>query len=143
MDRDEGPSGADDGIIGRASTVGQALPIGLDDPVVAARAVRRALADARRRGIDVVGMVVAAPPPLTLDAAQRFARRALGPHGDAVRLDLVAAETGDAARLAQLAAEAARSSLDSDGLWVAVGIGPDETTVALCVERGRGDRETR
>ena len=122
--------------------MGQALPIGVDDPVVAARAVRRALADARRRAIDVVGVVVAAPPPLTLHAAQRFARRALGPHGDTVRLDLVVAEAGGGARLVELAADAARSIEDGDGLWVAVGIGCDGTTVALCLERGRGEPET-
>src|SRR5688572_22337732 len=72
-------------IVGRATTVGQALPLGVDDPFIAARAVRRALAGARWRAADVDAMVVATPPPLTLDAVGRFARRALGPHGATVR----------------------------------------------------------
>ncbi len=72
-------------VLGRAVTHGQVLPLGVDDPVTAARAVRRALAAAGRRATDVSGLVVAATEPIAEDVLAAFARRALGPHGAAVR----------------------------------------------------------
>jgi hypothetical protein len=117
-------------VVGRATTAGQALPLGVDDPVIAARAVRRALAEARWRAVDVDVMVVATPPPLTLDAVGRFARRALGPHGATVGCEARPAGESGAERLAGLAL---RTVPDRAARWIAVGIGSDGQTVALCV----------
>jgi hypothetical protein len=133
MGTGQGPSETRRRIIGRATTVGQMLPLATDDPVIAARAVRRALADAGRRALDVEALVIATPPPLTPEAVATFARRALGPHGATVRLDLVV-ETGDGASLAELAARRAPRARSPGGIVVAVGIGPDGTTVAVCLD---------
>jgi hypothetical protein len=123
-----GDSGAT--VVSRATTAGQALPLGVDDPVIASRAVRRALAEARWHASDVDAMVVATPPPLTLDAVGRFARRALGPHGATVRCEARPAGEEGGERLAGLALRIAPGGA---ARWMAVGIGRDGQTVALCV----------
>jgi hypothetical protein len=123
-------------VIGRAVTVGQALPLGVDDPVMAARAVRRALADAHRRAADVTLMVVACAPPIPEDAIASFARRALGPHGADVHVAGVAGTAADAEGLAAQAASelaARRTGEDSGCVGIAVGLGADGTTVACCL----------
>ena len=123
-------------ILGRSTTFGQRLPLGTDDPVIAARAVRRALADARRRAADVTALVVATPSPLSEDAVRAFARRALGPAGERVAIEAVEASDPDAQRLASIAGSVAARRATSEGVSVAVGIDPDGTSVALCLERG-------
>jgi hypothetical protein len=135
----DGPSAAGhDRVLGRATTVGQALPLGIDDPVIAARAVRRALGDAKRRAVDVETLVVATPAPLSLDAVMRFARRALGPHGASVQVSRIERDTGDAAELATLAAAVpVARDRGRRAIRLAIGIGPDGTTVALCLGPGR------
>ena len=132
----EEPLGSAAGVvIGRATTVGQALPLGTDDPVIAARAVRRALADGGRRAMDVRALVLAAPPPLTLVQARRFARRALGPAGADVPIIVVDSDesTGEALADAAVAGLTA-SSPRTGGVAVVVGIGRDARTIALCVD---------
>ena len=126
-------------VAGRAMTSGQVLPLGLDDPVIAARAVRRAVADAGWRATDIDAIVVACPPPLEVDAVRRFARRALGPHGDAVAS--VALETEDDRD--GLVARATRSRPGSARRWIAVGITRDGTTVATCVAADATDAPGR
>ena len=125
-------------VVGRATTRGQALPLGVDDPVVAARAVRRALADARLRALDVEVVTVVAPPPLTRLAVEGFMRRALGPHAAGVELLFVEADVPDAAGLTDHALGALAPEHGRRGIAVTVGIAGDGTTVALCL--GPGDR---
>ena len=123
-------------VLGRATTHGQALPLGVEDPVVAARAVRRALADAGRRAVDVSALIVAATGPLEAEVLAAFARRALGPHGASVRCSSqVAAPRVDASELAASAAAGMSGDLSPDGIGIAVALGPDGTTVALCLGR--------
>jgi hypothetical protein len=131
--------------LGRGVTHGEALPLGRDDPVIAARAVRRALADAGRRATDVVALVLACPEAVPPDVLRAFARRALGPFGETVPVASVAAE-GPAERIADAGAErlaaagrdaAAGLVAPQDGVLVAVAVGADGTTVARCLGRRR------
>ena len=127
-------------VIGQATTRGQALPLGADDPVVAARAVRRALADARLHGADVESLAIATPPPLTRDAATRFVRRALGPFGaDLVPVIVESVEPG-ADGLVEDAVRALPGDHGHLGVSIAVGISSDGTTIALCVTARRRER---
>jgi 3-oxoacyl-[acyl-carrier-protein] synthase III len=116
--------------VGRATTQGQALPLGTDDPVIAARAVRRALAAAGRRAADVTHMVVVSAEAVSGDALAAFARRALGPHGTNVRTTGFMADAADASALA--GAAEGRIGDDAD-LAVVVGIAADGTTEARCL----------
>ncbi|CAN5617477.1 hypothetical protein BH24CHL9_BH24CHL9_04600 [soil metagenome] len=121
-------------VLGRAVTRGQALPLGVDDPIVAARAVRRALADAGRRAADCEAMAVASPDTLAPGVLARFARRALGPHGDRMPVRGVPVLEPDADILAaRAAAELAASGPLHEGVGIAVGLGADGTAVALCL----------
>lgn len=123
-------------VLGRATTHGQALPLGVDDPVIAARAVRRALAAAGRRAVDVSGLTVAATGPLEAEVVAAFARRALGPHGATVRSrGLVTAPRGDADELAARAVAELSDELSPGGIGVAVGIDDGGDIVALCLGR--------
>jgi len=125
-------------VIGRAVTHGQALPLGIDDPVIAARAVRRALADAGRRAVDVTALVVASPDPIPGDVLAAFARRALGPWGADVPSAVVTA-VGDADELAAVAAaELPAVTSDPVAVGIVVGLAADGTTVALCLGRAAG-----
>ena len=126
-------------VIGRATTHGQALPLGVDDPVVAARAVRRALADARLHAADIESLAIATPPPLTRDAATRFARRALGPFGADLDPVLVEAVDLSADRLVEAAVQALAADHGRHGVSIAVGISSDGTTIALCVTASRSE----
>jgi hypothetical protein len=123
--------------LGRATTVGQALPLGSDDPVIAARAVRRALAAAHRRAADVTELVLAASDPGPESVVSGFARRALGPHGSCVRTMSVVDDAREAASLAAYAAKAAATIAGPDtGVVMAVGIDAEGATEAHCLERG-------
>jgi hypothetical protein len=132
-------------VLGRAVTHGQALPLGRGDPIIASRAVRRALAAAGRRALEVGAMVVATRDVLAADVPASFARRALGPPGERVAVRALRSDEPDAARLADLAAiELSRVGMARDRIVMAVGIGPDGTTVALCLgEAHPGDRSER
>lgn len=123
-------------VAGHAVTQGEAVPLGVADPVIAARAVRRSLAQAGRRAVDVEALVVGAPDQLGAEALARFARRALGPHGDGVSAVGIADGDASADALASLAAEhLATTGLPGDGVGIAVGIAADGTAVALCIDR--------
>jgi hypothetical protein len=122
--------------LGRAVTRGQALPLGVDDPVIAARAVRRALASARRQAADVTDLIVAAASPISAAVAAGFARRALGPHGSDVRTLGVVSDDPDPSALADIACAACEDILTSagaEGVVVVVGLAPDGTTEARCL----------
>jgi hypothetical protein len=121
-------------VIGRATTRGQALPLGVDDPVIAARAVRRALADARRPAADVSSLVVASTEPIPDHVLAAFARRALGPHASSVRVTGVVAREADGADLVVRAIDAATAGgSPRAGVLIAVGLGADGTTEARCL----------
>jgi hypothetical protein len=119
--------------LGRATTHGQALPLGVDDPVVAARAVRRALAAARSRAADVSRLVVATAEPVPNEVLAAFARRALGPHGAHVGTAVVVTDARDAGTLADQAVARIRADPSSAGVAIAVGLGTDGTVEARCL----------
>jgi hypothetical protein len=75
-----------DVLAGRSASIAED-PFGPGDPLEVARLVRRALAAAGRKGLDVTRLVVVADTPVSADALRRFTRRALGPHGGTVRAD--------------------------------------------------------
>jgi hypothetical protein len=139
--------------LGRAATRGQALPLGVDDPVIAARAVRRALAAAGRRAMDVTTLVVASPEPIPADVVARFTRRALGPHGAVTQVSFHHPDATDAEALARHGSSRIPYLADSDrddgsrssgaeasldvssrsGVAVVVGLGVDGTVEAICL----------
>jgi hypothetical protein len=98
--------------------------------------VRRALADAGRKAVEVDHLVVAVPliPPAA--DCRVFARRALGPHGADIPVLAVAFAVDDAATLAaQAAGVMQRRSATDWAMAVCVGLGTDGSTVALCLDR--------
>jgi hypothetical protein len=112
--------------------------------------VRRALAQAGRKAVEVDGLCVAAAVAPTAEACRRLARRALGPHGSAVPVLAVAITTDrteaigghradaiatGAAAVVEAAAVGDGASVEDWALAVCVGLGADGTTVALCLER--------
>ena len=88
-------------------------------------------------------LCVAAPLAPTAEACRRLARRALGPHGSQVPALGVAVADVDAqalalaaAALVEVAAASGEAPLpESWALVVSIGLGPDGTTVALCLGR--------
>lgn len=128
---------------GRAETTCGPAPLDDGDPIVAARAVRRALAAAGRKAVEVDVLCVAAPLAPTAETCRRLARRALGPHGDGIAAFGVAVIGDHAEDLAMAAAaylEATDASHEASvaGGWalaVCVGLAADGTTVALCLGR--------
>jgi hypothetical protein len=123
--------------LGRAATDGQVLPLGSDDPVIAARAVRRALAAAHRRAADVTVLVLASSTLVSGSVVSDFARRALGPHGSSIRTMSVVDDASDAAGLAACAAETAATLVGrGTGVVLAVGIDAEGVTEAHCLARG-------
>lgn len=86
--------------------------------------------------MEVGALVKAARVVLDDESVRRFARRALGPHGAVVPVKSLAFEDGSAEAYADRAAEALSAGLiEGWALAVAVGLGDDGSTVALCVER--------
>jgi hypothetical protein len=134
MDQGAEPQDEDEGVVvlGRAVSEGEALPLGVSDPISAARAVRRALAAARRHAVDVDAIVVASTDASYDDALRRFARRALGPWGEEVPISIIRPDVPDADALARHAAREVTARM-SHRIGIAVGLGSDGTTVALCV----------
>jgi hypothetical protein len=115
--------------------------------------VRRALADAGRKAIDVDALVVSAPLVPTAEACRGLARRALGPHGAGIpalgvagagdRAKAVASDEATALAMGAVAALQgatimAASAVHSWELAVCVGHGRDGRTVALCLSRRPG-----
>jgi hypothetical protein len=130
-------------LIGRAETTRGPAPLDDADPIETARAVRRALAAAGRKAVEVDALCVAAPLAPTAEACRRLARRALGPHGSEIAAFGVAVASEHAEDLAMAAAaylEAADTSNEvsvAEGwaLAVCVGVAADGTSVALCLGR--------
>jgi hypothetical protein len=105
---------------------------GAADPLDPARTVRRALADARKKAFDVVGLIVSAELAPTTAAAGEFARRALGPHGESVIVESVPAD--------RVIGRAIRGAGDTEGVVLAL-VYAEPVVVALCLQadsRGRG-----
>lgn len=101
--------------------------------------MRRALADARWKAVAVDRLFVAAPIAPTAEAARRFARRALGPHGAEIPAIGLVIAGEQAESIASGAARAAQRLPAGDWeLAVCVGLGPDGTAVALCLSRRAG-----
>ena len=140
-------------LIGHAETTGGPAALDDGDPIVQARAVRRALAGAGRKAVDVDALVVSAPLVPTAEACRGLARRALGPHGAGIpALGVVVAGDGakavasDGAEALAMGAAAAlqaatimdASALEGWELAACVGLGRDGTTVALCLSRRPG-----
>jgi hypothetical protein len=123
--------------LGRATTHGQALPLGVDDPIIAARAVRRALAAAGRRALDVSTLLVASNEPIEADVLAAFARRALGPHGASIQATGLVSSEPEAVALATHAVAVATTTVTPrTGLVIAIGIAADGTTEARCLGVG-------
>jgi hypothetical protein len=97
--------------------------------------VRRALADARIRAVDVTVIVLAATGSIGEDVLAAFARRALGPHGAAVCARGLAVDGSCAEALAAAAAAVSSADLSSDGFGIAVGLDDGGDVVALCLGR--------
>lgn len=123
-------------IIGRARTIGPRDAITADDPVEAARAARRALADAGAKAVAVDLLIIAARDEPSLAACATLARRALGPHGLETRTVGMAIASDGADELVADAVESLAAQEDSAWtLAVAIGVGTDGTIVALCARR--------
>lgn len=109
-------------------------PFGPGDPLEVARLIRRVLAAACRRAVEVSDVVVIADATPSPDTLGRFVRRALGPQGEAVRSASIAMPESDhRARKAAGMGSAARN-----GMTIAVVIGPGELVSVLCVEPPSG-----
>lgn len=121
-------------VLGRAETSGADLPLGSSDPIEPSRAVRRALADARRHAEDVERFVVATPVEVSQAALRSFARRALGPHGEDVPVAGFVAP-GSAEALATTAAASLGTEPAKWRIGIAVGIDATGNTVAVCIEQ--------
>jgi hypothetical protein len=109
--------------------------------------VRRALAEAGRKAVEVDALVVAAPLAPTAEATRRLARRALGPHGSQVPALGVAVAGEDAEALAMGAAAVLEAAAAMDAMafkgWelaVCIGLAVDGTTVALCLSQSGQQR---
>ncbi len=106
-------------------------PFGPGDPLEVARLVRRSIAAAGRKALDVTRLMVVADAPVSAAALGRFARRALGPHGASV-VALPVSVAGD-----QPHEERIEIGLDvrpvAGGISVILVIGPDDLVSALCV----------
>jgi hypothetical protein len=106
-------------------------PFGPGDPLEVARLIRRSLAAAGRKAIDVTRLIVVADAPVPVDALGRFARRALGPHGASVALEPISV-AGDRSHEERIGI-----GLDArpvaGGLSVILVMGPDDVVSALCV----------
>jgi hypothetical protein len=114
------------------------MPLGSDDPLAAARAVRRALAAAGRRAVEVTDLVVASPEAIDPDTLARFARRALGPHGPSIATISLVSDAQDAEGLAARAAQHPMGKMAPGGVVVAVGIDERGDVVALCLGPAAG-----
>jgi hypothetical protein len=117
-------------ILARLTTTTAEDPFGPGDPLEVARLVRRALAAAGRRAMDVRELLVIGDAPIATDALERFTRRALGPHGATVAPASrpVAQEVPHDERIEQ-GLRAPRSPL----VAILLVIGPEHDVTALCV----------
>jgi len=134
-------------VLGSASATTAADPFGPGDPVEVARLVRRALAAAGAKALDVTALLVVAAQPVDHAALRRLTRRALGPHGAALA---PVAVPGRAATHAGRVAEAVEVAIGfrddhpagqptgtpghaARSVVMAVALGPGSSATALCV----------
>lgn len=106
-------------------------PFGPGDPLVVARMVRRSLAAAGRRAVDVMVLVVVTDRPPGPEALARFVRRALGPHGASVSSSavIVAPDLDHQGRL-----DVARPTPAAGGWVVVVALGPGPVATTCCLD---------
>ncbi len=108
-------------------------PFGPGDPLELARLVRRVLAAAGRKAVDVSALVVVTDVDPGMAALVRFTRRALGPHGETIRptVELVAADAGHGDRVAM----ACTHREDGPTVVLAVVLGPADVATACSLLR--------
>lgn len=135
--RPSAPSHAVATVLGTSTDTTAEDPFGPGDPLEVARLVRRALAAASRKAVDVAGLVVVTDRAPSAEALGRFVRRALGPQGDRVRVVAhVAMGATHAARRARAITAALgppAGKRPGDGLVVAVVLGPNDQATVLCL----------
>jgi hypothetical protein len=119
-------------VLGTAAGATAEDPFGPGDPLAVARLVRRALADAGRKAFDVSDLLVAGEAPVAGDALERFARRALGPHGTSVRGASVQVEAGDHDTRRRMAIGSAPTPAPGQ-VTIAVVLGPGEAASVVCL----------
>ncbi len=122
-------------VLGTASAATEEDPFGPGDPLEVARLVRRALAAAGRRAVDVDGLAVVADRAPDAATLARFTRRALGPHRAEAPAIGTAHGGGHAERVD--AATALASTHLRGGVAVAVALGPGARATATCVGADR------
>lgn len=136
-------------VLGSATEATVEDPFGPGDPLAVARLVRRALAAAGAKALDVTALLVCAGDPVDHSALVRFTRRALGPHGASLS---PVAIPGRAATHADRCTEATDAAIGfrqgPDGgpgrppargaVVVAVALGPGAEATALCLGEHRG-----
>jgi len=136
-------------VLGSATAATAEDPFGPDDPVEVARLVRRALAAAGARALDVTALLVCAGGRVEHAALQRFTRRALGPHGASlspVAIPGRAATHQDRCADATDAAIGFRRGPDGGAgpppargsMVIAVALGPGASATALCIGERHG-----
>lgn len=119
-------------VLGEVSGSSAEDPLGPGDPLEAARLVRRALAAAGHRAVDVRGLALVADAVPDGVALARFTRRALGPHGAEVpSAGAGGAELPHEARIG-IATDLAVARA-AGGIAIAVALGPGSVVTARCV----------
>jgi hypothetical protein len=118
-------------VLGLATATTDEDPFGPGDPLEVARLVRRALAAAGRRAVDVARLVVVTESPPTAAGLVRLTRRALGPHGATVRasVELVTPGTDHLARRMVLELV----PVETGRVVVGVVLGPSPAVAACCL----------
>ncbi len=136
-------------VLGSATEVTTEDPFGPGDPVAVARLVRRALAAAGAKALDVTALLVCAGGPVEHAALQRFTRRALGPQGASLSPIAI---PGRAATHQDCFAEATDAAIGfregppggagrvpaRGSVVIAVALGPGAAATALCIGERRG-----
>lgn len=121
-------------VLGRVAAQTHEDAFGPGDPLEVARLVRRALAAADRKALDVTDLIVVAEVAPSREALDRFTRRALGPHGTNVRADAHALPGADHASRERAAIVLARTADGGrGGIRVVVVLGPSARATVLCL----------
>jgi hypothetical protein len=116
---------------GRSATISLTEdPFGPGDPVELARLVRRALAAAGRKAVEVSALVVVTDTDPGAAAVARFTRRALGPHGGTIQPSVVVVEP-DVPHEERLAMAQHRHP-EAESVVITIALGPDTTATASC-----------
>ena len=118
-------------VLGEARGATMEDPLGPGDPLEVARLVRRALAAAGRRAVDVDGLALVTDTDPDAAGLARFTRRALGPVGTDV--PAVGAATVGVHEDRCAAAVALAAGLLRGGVVIAVALGPGDVATVRCV----------